>query len=367
MEIPYVDLPAQHEPLKEEILEAVERVLDHGWFVLGEEVDRIEARLADYLDVPHVVGVGSGTDALMLAMRLRGIGPGDEVVTVSHTYTSTVSSIAALGANPVFVDVAPDTMTMDPDRLEAAITDRTRAVVPVHLNGFPCPLDAIRSICDRHDLALIEDCAQALGARYDGEPVGSADLGAFSLHPLKILSACGDAGFVTLQRDDEADRLRRLRNNGHAGRDRVTEIGRNSRLDTIQAAILLVKFEHLEEWIQARRRHARRYREALPDCLRMPPAGAGGDRAVYSMFVVRHPLRDALHRRLRDRGIDVKIHYPRGVHEQPPFASRTPGELPVTEEIVSQILSLPVTPELSDDQHRRVVAAIEQELREIHP
>ncbi|MFB6264779.1 MAG: DegT/DnrJ/EryC1/StrS family aminotransferase, partial [Bradymonadaceae bacterium] len=256
-------------------------------------------------------------------------------------------------------------MMMDPERLEAAVTDRTRAVVPVHLNGFPCDLDAIRAICRRHDLDLIEDCAQAIGTHHRGEPVGRTDLGAFSLHPLKVLSACGDAGFVTAQTDEEARKLRELRNNGHESRDRVRWISRNSRLDTLQAAILLVKIDHLEDWIEARRRHARAYREALPDELVMPPEETDGDRSIYSMFVVRHPQRDALHRRLRQRGIDVKIHYPLGIHQQEPFQRFAPPELPVTERVVSRILSLPVSPELQADQRDRIVAALTEELESL--
>jgi dTDP-4-amino-4,6-dideoxygalactose transaminase len=365
MDVPYIDLVAQHEPLKEEILEAVEEVLDHGWFILGEEVTRFEQKIADYLDVPHVIGVSSGTDALELAMRARGIGEGDEVITVSHTWISGVSAIDLVGADPVFVDVDPESMLMDPAELEGALTDRTEAVMPVHINGFPCELDPIRDFCDTHDLTLIEDCAQALGTEYGGQKVGTTDIGCFSLHPLKVLSACGDGGLIAVQDDSEAERLRQLRNNGRKSRDVFPYASDNSRLDTLQAAILLVKFGHLEDWIEGRRSIAAAYREAFDGVVELPPAEPEGNRSVYSMFVIRHPRRDELEERLIDRGIDVKVHYPFAVHEQEPFQAYAPAELPATDEVVSQILSLPVYPEMTDAQRDAVIEAVIEEVEDM--
>ncbi len=365
MSVPYIDLVAQHEPLKDEILEAVERVLDHGWFILGEEVTQFERRAAEYLGVPHVVGVGSGTDAIELALRMRGIGEGDEVITVSHTFVSGVSAIVMAGAEPVFVDVEPETMLMDPDRLQEALTDRTAAVMPVHLNGFACDLDPIRQFCETHGLDLIEDCAQAFGTRYRDAYVGTSDVGCFSLHPLKVLSACGDAGFVALHDDREAELVRELRDNGRRSREVFPHVSNNSRLDTLQAAILLVKLDHLDDWIARRREHAAAYRARLADHVTLPPDEPDGHRSVYSMFVVRHPRRDALLERLEARGIGAKVHYPFGVHQQEPFEPFADRPLPATERTVSEILSLPIYPEMGDAQRDEVIETVADEAREL--
>ena len=358
MDVPYIDLVAQHEPLKEEIQEAVGEVLEHGWFILGEEVSEFESRMEDYLDVPHAVGVGSGTDAIELALRMREIGEGDEVIVPSHTWISGVSAVSLAGATPAFVDIDPETMLMDPDDLEGALSERTAAVMPVHLNGFPADLDPIRDFCETHDLDLIEDCAQAIGTRYKGEPVGRTDIGCFSLHPLKVLSACGDAGFVTVRDDEEAETLRQLRNNGRETRSHFPHISDNSRLDTLHAAILLVKLRHLEDWIDKRREHAAHYREALGDYVTLPPEEREGDRSIYSMFVMRHPERDSIQDRLADEGIDAKIHYPTAVHQQEAFDHLEPRDLPATEQIVDRILSLPIYPELEDMQRDAVIETV---------
>jgi len=363
-EIPYVDLAAQHAPLKERILEAVARVLDHGHFILGPEVAELEARLAARLGVPHVIGVANGTDALVLALKARGVGPGDEVLTVSHSFVATASAICLAGARPVFVDVDARSMQIDPDGLDAALTRRTRAVVPVHLNGSPCDLGRVADFCRRHGLALVEDCAQALGVRAAGETVGTRDLGCFSLHPLKALSACGDAGFVAARSADDAARLRRLRNLGLADRDHCAEVSGNHRLDTLQAAILLVKLEHLDAWIAARRRHAAAYRDAFAGRLTLPPEEAEGDFAIYSAFVVRHRRRDRLAELLAARGVDAKAHYPLAIHQQAAFAGFPHRPLPVTEKVVDEILSLPVSAELTEAGRERVIAAVYQALDE---
>lgn len=363
MRVPYVNLPAQHAPLRERILEAVGRVLDHGQFILGPEVAELESRLAAVLRAGHVVAVSSGTDALCLALRLRGIGPGDEVITVSHSFVATASAIVLCGATPVFVDIDEDSMLMDPALVERAVTARTRAVIAVHLNGFPCDMDHIGEICARRRLALIEDCAQAFGALHRGRSVGTFGVGCFSLHPLKPLSACGDAGFVTVERQADADRLRELRNLGLRDRDHCAAVSGNNRLDTLQAAILLVKLDCVGEWLEARRSHAMAYREQLPRQL-MPPPGEGANRASYSAFVVRHRRRDRLAALLADRGIDARVHYPLAIHQQQPFAAQA-RPLPVTERVVSQILSLPVTPELGVKQREHVIRAMRDALGEL--
>jgi dTDP-4-amino-4,6-dideoxygalactose transaminase len=352
----YVDLVAQHRPLKKEILAAVGRVLDHGMFILGPEVEELERRVAEFLGVGHVVGVGSGTDALILALRLRGVGPGDEVLTVSHSFVATANAIALVGARPVFVDIDEPTMLLDPGALAAALTPRTRAVLPVHLNGFPCEMEKIASFCDQHGLHLIEDCAQAFGTRVRGRAVGSFGLGAFSLHPLKTFSACGDGGFITAADEEDAVALRRLRNLGLEDRDHCAAVNGNSRLDALQAAILLVKLPYVGDWMAARRRHAEAYRVALGGRVGLPPE-EGDNEVNYSCFAIRHPKRDELQTALRDRGIDAKAHYPVAIHRQKAFADREHAPLPVTEKVVSQILSLPVTPELSEEGREWVIAA----------
>ncbi|MCP4663403.1 MAG: DegT/DnrJ/EryC1/StrS family aminotransferase [bacterium] len=354
--IPYVDLPAHNRPLRDEILAAVARVLEHGMFILGPEVAELERRLAERLGGGAVVGVGSGTDALILALHLRSIDPDDEVLTVSHSFVATANAIALSGAKPVFVDIDERTMLIDPRQLEQALTPRTRAVIAVHLNGFPCEMAALDAFCERHNLVLVEDCAQAFGSCYRGRPVGSFGIGCFSLHPLKSLSACGDAGFIWVRDDADAEELRLLRNHGLRDRDRCGQHSVNSRLDTLQAAILLVKLRHFDGWFEARRRHAAAYRQALAGRVVLPPE-EGENTINYSAFAIRHRERDRLRAELLERGIDVKVHYPLGIHQQPAYAYDAPS-LPVTERVVSEILSLPVTPELSDVDRETVVARL---------
>jgi dTDP-4-amino-4,6-dideoxygalactose transaminase len=364
MRVPYVDLVRQNASLEAEILEAVARVLRRGDLILGREVSSLESRLAQLLGVPYVVGVSSGTDALVLALRGLGIGPGDEVVTVSHSFLATAAAIVLAGATPVFVDIDPATMLMDPRALEAALTPRTRGVLPVHLNGFACPMDEILAFCRPRGLALVEDCAQALGTRYRERSVGSFGVGCFSLHPLKVLSACGDAGFVTTDDARLAGRLRELRNLGLRDRDHCAHVSGNHRLDTLQAAILEVKLSRLAEWLEARAAHARAYREALGDLLELPPQHPDC-RPNDGVFVVRHDARDRLCRILRERGIDVKIHYPLAVHQQAPFAAYARRPLPATEDTVRRIFSLPVSAELSAVERDVVIGEVRRAVGEL--
>jgi dTDP-4-amino-4,6-dideoxygalactose transaminase len=364
--IPYIDLPSQHRGLRADLVEAFGRVLDHGQFILGPEVALLEERLRERLGVPHVVTVANGTDALVLALRLRGVGPGDEVITVSHSFVATATAIRLAGATPVFVDVDEESMLLDPSGLEGALSPRTRAVLPVHLNGFVCDLDPIARFCERNGLSLVEDCAQAFGARAAGRSVGSTGVGAFSLHPLKGLSALGDGGFLTVASDDDAQRLRRLRNLGLRDRDHCEVVSGNSRLDTLQAAFLLVKLDRFEAWAAARREHAAAYRRALAGVVRLPPEKEGVEPAV-SAFVVRHPRRDVLLRRMRERGVDAKVHYPLAIHQQEAFADLPPRPLPVTERVVREILSLPATPELSAEERSRVIESVLDACRDLAP
>ncbi len=255
--IPYVDLARQNVSVLDESLAAVRRVLEHGQMILGPEVAALEEAIADYLGVRHVVGVNSGTDALILALRVHGVGPDDEVIVPSHTFLATAAAICSVGATPVFADVDPATMVVCPDRVAALVSGRTAAIVAVHLNGYPCDMPRLEALARHHGIALIEDAAQCLGARRGERMAGSWGTGCFSMHPLKILGAAGDAGFVATTDATVADELRRARNLGLQSRDEAVSISGNSRLDTIQAAMLLTKLPHLEDWIEARNAHAR--------------------------------------------------------------------------------------------------------------
>ena len=368
--VPYVNLGAQNGALKEQLLEAVARVIDHGWYILGPEVEAFEERLKWRLSAEAVIGVNSGTDALLLAMRAAGVHCGHEVITASHSFVATASGPRIIGATPVFVDVDDETMNLDPACIEAAITENTKAVMPVHLNGFPADLTAIQAVCDRHGLVLLEDAAQAIGAEHAGRSVGTTGFGAWSLHPLKVLSALGDGGFVTLPEGaGEAleQQVREWRNLGLVQRGVAGHIAGNTRLDALQAAMLCVKLDHLDAFIEARRAHADVYREALDGLVRLPPAEQPGDKGVYSAFVVRHPRRDALLEGLQKRGIDAKVHYPFAIHQQAPFADLPARSLPVTERVVGEIVSLPVTPELTVSDRDRVIDAVRATVADIGP
>jgi len=353
-QVPYVDLVKQNAALRPQILEAVDRVLCHGQFINGPEVDVLEDELASRLGVGHVLGVASGTAALTLAMRALGVGPGDEVITVAHSYVATATSILLVGATPVFIDVDPDTALMDPAHLPAKLTSRTKAVIPVHLGGVACDMAPIERFCDQHGLHLIEDCAQAIGATYRGRSVGSFGTGCFSLHPLKTLAACGDGGFITTANENLAQRLRKLRSLGHRDRDRVDFPSENARLDTLQAAILRVKLPHLEDWIAARRSHGAAYEEALRPFFELT-AITDSCEPAFSAFVIRHDERDALIAHLAARGFDAKVHYPIPIHQQRALASVGPVRLPHTESLVRRILSLPVSPELDPSERDALI------------
>ncbi len=309
-----------------------------------------------------VVGVSNGTDALKLALRHLGIGPGDEVVVPSHSFFASASCVPLVGARPVFADVDPATMQIDPADVEAAIGPNTRAVIAVHLNGQPCAIEDLDQICKARGVALIEDCAQAIGVHRRGRHVGTHGIGCFSAHPLKNLAALGDAGFVATRDAAETEHLRQLRNHGLRDRDHCDEISDNARLDTMHAAMLLAKLPHLEPALEARRRHAAAYREALAGLVTLPPEDGEGDRSTYSAFVVRHPERERLRAALRDAGVDAKVHYPLGAHQQPAFAAWVDRPLPHTERVVSEILSLPVSAQMRDEQREHVCATIRAEL-----
>jgi dTDP-4-amino-4,6-dideoxygalactose transaminase len=349
---------------------AVARVLESGRFILGPEGQALERELAEALGAKDAVAVGNGTDALFLALRALGVGSGDEVVTTSISAAFTALAVLQAGARPVFVDVDPRTLNLDPERVEAALTPRTKAVVPVHLYGHPADMDPLLSLARERGLAVLEDACQAHGALYRGRPVGTLagerGIGALSFYPTKNLGALGDGGAILVNDPALASRLRQLRNGGQSDRYRHELPGVNSRLDELQAALLRVGLHHLAEWTERRRSVAASYIHGLEgsgvEAVREQPYA----RAVFHLFVVRHPRREAFAAALRERGVGTLIHYPIPLHLQPAFASLggRPGDLPVAERAAGEILSLPLYPELSDEQARAVVDAVRDAAKE---
>jgi dTDP-4-amino-4,6-dideoxygalactose transaminase len=363
MNIPLCDLYAQYLTIKPEIDAAIERTIVHSAFIGGEELRAFEAEFANYCGAKSCVGVGNGTDALYLALRSLGIGPGDEVVTVAHTFIATAETITLTGARPVFVDIQEDTMLMDPDALESAITSRTRAIIPVHLYGQPCDMDRIMEVARHHKLTVVEDAAQAHGARWRGKRVGSlGDIACFSFFPAKNLGAYGDAGAVVSQDEDLIQRIRTLANHGRMDKYIHDHEGVNSRLDGLNAAILRVKLRHLDEWNEARRRHAQAYMETLRDSGAVLPVVHPNAESVWHLFVVRVGDRDAVQTALQKQGIGAGVHYPVPLHRQPAYKylAVPGGSLPVTERVAAHVLSLPMYPELTKEQ----IGAVGQALAE---
>jgi dTDP-4-amino-4,6-dideoxygalactose transaminase len=359
--VPFNDLRAVQAPMAAELEAAARRVLQSGWYVLGPELEAFEAEFAAWHGVAHAVGVANGTDAVELALRALGVGRGDEVITVSHTAVATVCAVERAGATPVLVDVDEATFTIDARAAEAAVTARTRAIVPVHLYGHPADMDAVLALARRHGLAVVEDCAQAHGARWRGRLVGTlGDLGAFSFYPTKNLGALGDAGAVLAREGELATRLRRLRNYGQRERYEHVEAGQNSRLDELQAALLRVKLARLDEHNEERRRLAGLYSQSLA-AVRTPVARAEADHA-YHLYVVRHPERDRLREALLADGVQTLVHYPAPVHRQPAFAHlrERSGTLDVTERLSAEIVSLPLFAGLVEAQLQRVVESVER-------
>lgn len=363
--IPYVDLAAQHRPLKKALLAAAGRVIDSGRFVLGPEVEAFERKFAALHGVKHAVGVGNGTDALVLSLKALGIGPGDEVITAANSFVASAACVALVGATPVLADVRAD-YNIDPKAVEKAITKKTKAIIPVHLTGRPADMDAILALAKPRGIAVIEDAAQAVLAEYKGRKVGSfGTLGCFSLHPLKTLNALGDGGVITTNDAALAERLKVMRNLGLLTRENCVAFSGNSRLDALQAAMLQVKLKFLGRWTAARRRHAAAYRRALSGVRGLDvPQDGPGEKAVYHTFIVMSYRRDALKDFLAARGVGTAVHYPVPIHQQDAAKSLgwAKGAFPETERQAARILSLPVYPELSDADRNRVVALI----REFH-
>lgn len=361
LRIPYVNLAGQHQPLREELLAAVGGVLDSGQFILGEETERFEREFAAFCQAKHAVGVNSGTDALILALKCLGIGPGDEVITAPNSYLASASCIALAGATPKFADVRED-LNLDAESVGRAITPRTRAIIPVHLTGKPAPMKELLAVAGQRGVDVIEDAAQAVGARLNGKPVGALGrIGCFSLHPLKNLNACGDGGMLVTNDEAIYQRAKLLRNHGQPNRNDCLEFSMVSRLDSVQAAMLRVKLPHLPEVTARRRANAEQYRQRLAGCAGLRcPAEAPGEYCVYHTFVVQADRRDELVRHLEKAGIGTAIHYPVPIHLMTVGRrlGHREGEFPVTERLAGRILSLPIYPELTREQIDQVANAI---------
>jgi dTDP-4-amino-4,6-dideoxygalactose transaminase len=359
--IPLVDLKAQYAAIKPEIAAAVQRVIDNTSFIMGPEVAAFEAEFARFIGVGHAAGVASGTAALHLAFLACGIGPGDEVITTAFSFYATAEAIAQAGATPVFVDILPDTYNIDPAKIEAAITPRTKAIVPVHLYGQAAEMDEILAIAQRYGLRVIEDAAQAHAAEYRGRRCGSmGDLACFSFYPSKNLGGYGDGGMITSNDAALMARVQRLRDHGRVGKYEHVELGWGYRLDGLQAAILRAKLPHLEAWTEARRAAAAHYDALLAHTDVVTPAARPYNRHVYHCYAIRTPRRDALVEHLTRQGIGVVIHYPIPLHRQPAYAAMSlgPGSFPVAEAAAAQVLSLPHYAEITAEQQARVAEAV---------
>ena len=359
--IPFVDLKAQYRSIKPEVTAAIAGVLESCEFTLGSEVAAFEKEFAAYCHAGHGVGVNSGTSALHLALLAAGVGPGDEVITVPFTFLATVSAIDYTGARPVFVDVDPRTLTMDPTALEAAITPRTRAVIPVHLYGRPADMDPLGAIARRHGIVVIEDAAQAHGAEYKGRRAGSlGEMACFSFYPGKNLGAYGEGGLVVTDSPEYTRTLRMLRDWGAEKKYEHVLKGYNYRMEGIQGAVLRVKLRHLDDWTEARRAAAARYDELLVDSGVETPPPAPDARHVYHIYAVRTASRQAWQDALKEQGIQTGVHYPVPVHLQPAFADLgyRAGQFPASERAAKEVLSLPMFPELTTAQCEAVCGAV---------
>lgn len=355
-----VDFEREYKEIGKEIREAINKVLESGWFILGEEVTNFEKEFSKYIGTKYGVGLSSGTDAIMISLTALGVENGDEVITVSHTSGATTMAILLTGAKPIFVDIEEDTMLMDVTKIKAKITNKTKAIVPVHLYGNPVDMDPLIEISKRYNLPIVEDCAQAHGAEYKGSKVGSiGKLGAFSFYPTKNLGAYGDAGMIVTSDEGLYKKLLMLRQYGWEERDKSVMKGVNSRLDEIQAAILRVKLEHLDEWNEKRRKIAELYNNLLGDSNLILPIEKDYAKHVYYLYVVRSKNRDELKYHLLKNEIQTQIHYPVPIHKQKTYLDLGYKiHLPVTEMECNKILSLPMNPWLKENEIEKIVRVI---------
>jgi dTDP-4-amino-4,6-dideoxygalactose transaminase len=373
--IPAFELGQQYNLIAAEVGQTVQDVLASGRYIGGAPVETFEQQFADYIGTADCIGCNSGTDALYLALRALNLGPGDEVITSAFTFFATAETISAVGATPVFVDIEPTTFNLDLNRVEAAITARTKAIIPVHLFGQPIDMTRLMALAQAHGLWVIEDCAQSTGATWAGAMTGSiGQIGCFSFYPTKNLGACGDGGAITTQDRELAARMRRLRDHGQTQRYRYEDIGINSRLDAIQAAILQIKLRHLDSWNANRRQIAARYQEwlaPLPNLI--TPTGLPGGEGVWNQYTIRvtaqtssspAAYRDQVRSQLQQRGIGTALYYPLPLHLQPVYTGLgyQVGSLPVTEQVAQEVISLPMFPELTEAQQEQVVYALKDVL-----
>lgn len=378
MPVPLLDLKAQYDAIRDELHEAMDRVIESQHFILGPEVEALESEVAAYSQCAHGVGVSSGTDALLVALMAIGIGPGDEVITTPYTFFATAGSIVRLGATPVFVDIDPATFNIDARGIEAAVTPQTKAIIPVHLFGQMADMDPIMGCAERHHLYVIEDAAQAIGAEYKGHRAGSmGHLGCLSFFPSKNLGAFGDGGMVVSNDAELADRVRLLRGHGARPKYRHQAVGGNFRLDALQAAVLRVKLKYLDDWSAARQRNADIYRRlfseaglATADLSTQPqgvvlPPDVGHGRHIYNQFVIRVSQRDALQAHLRSCGIGSEVYYPLSMHQQACFADLgyRAGDFPASEAAAARSLALPIYPELTVEMQQVAVDAVAEFLQ----
>jgi len=366
MNVPYFDLKQQTQSLRAELDRAIAEQLDRGSFCLGPAVEAFEKDFAAFSGSKFALGFNSGTSALHVAACLIGLKPGDEVITTPYTFIATSWAIVYCGARPVYVDIDPATMNLDPTKVEAAITPRTKAIMPVHLYGHPCDLEALTALCDKHGLTLIEDAAQAHGARFRGRPVGTVGaMAGYSFYPGKNLGACGEGGAFVTNDETLYRRARALREHGSFERYYHEEIGYNYRMEGFQGAVLGVKLKKLPEWTARRRQLAHRYHQLLAGTPLALPREAEGCESVYHLYVVRHPRRDALREHLAARGVGTALHYPLPLHLQKCFADfgHKPGDFPVSEQAARECLSLPIYPELTDAQQEYTAAQIQDFFR----
>ena len=366
--IPILNSKRQYETIGSEIEAAVTKVLRSGSYILGEENKKLEATLAEFIGVNHAVALNSGTDALHLALRALNIGAGDEVISVAFTFVATTEAIGIVGATPVFVDIDENTFNIDASKIEEKITPRTKAIIPVHLYGQPCDMDTIMAVAKKHNLHVIEDCCQAIGATYKGQMVGSfGDIGCFSFYPTKNLGGMGDGGLLTTNDETIKNRVLALRNHGGAIRYHHDEIGVNSRLDENQAAILNVKFNYIKEWNEKRRANAYYYNELLkayPEI--QTPTELDNTYCVYHQYTVKVPNRDTIHKMLQERGIGAMIYYPIPLHLQKvhQHLGCKEGSLPMTEKDTKLVMSLPMFPEITREEQQTVVNTLVECLKE---
>jgi len=361
--IPFVDLKAQYDSIKDEIDNVIQNVLDNTNFIMGEELKKFEVEFARFCDVKYAIGVANGSDALILALKACGIGGGDEVITVPHTFIATTEAVSNVGGKIVFVDIDPKTYTIDVSKIEDKITEKTKAIIPIHLYGQPADMDSIMELAKKYNLKVIEDAAQAHGAEYKGKKVGSiGDAGCFSFYPGKNLGAYGDAGMVVTDNEEVANRIKMLRNHGRLTAKYEHEIeGYSSRLDNLQAAILRVKLRYLNEWNESRRENAKKYNELLSNIAGIiTPYEADYAKHVYHLYVIRTVNRDKLREELKSEGVATGIHYPIPLHLQPAYnyLGYKRGDFPVAEKASQEILSLPMFAELTDEQIEEIVKFI---------